>query len=111
MNSLLKKSVSTIYKLSSSPSGPSTTERALELTLEVDGKQLLFIDTPALSWEPDDDMDGGGATQQRARDVLLRNKGRIDRAKDPITPGEDISPFKATFHIERSTLTPIVRKK
>lgn len=51
--------------------------------------QFVLIDTPALSWEAAEDTDEDEVIQQRARDVLVRNKGRIDRAKDPITPGEE----------------------
>ena len=57
----------------------------------------MLIDTPALSWESAESPDEEAA-QQRARDMLLRNKGRIDRAKDPITPGNCIILFcKAIF--------------
>lgn len=51
--------------------------------------QFVLIDTPALSWGAAEDIDEDEVIQQRARDVLVRNKGRIDRAKDPITPGEE----------------------
>ena len=37
----------------------------------------MFIDTPGLSWQPSDET-------HRAQDILLRNKGRIDRLKDPM---------------------------
>lgn len=51
--------------------------------------QFVLIDTPALSWGAAEDIDEDEVIQQRARDVLVRNKGRIDRAKDLITPGEE----------------------
>ncbi|KAI5124889.1 hypothetical protein M0805_007318 [Coniferiporia weirii] len=90
INSLLRKSISPIYKLATTSMGPSTTERPLEVTLEHDGKQIHFIDTPALTWETPADLDGSSASKLRAKDMLLRNKGRIDRAKDPLTPVSDI---------------------
>ncbi|KLO08270.1 hypothetical protein SCHPADRAFT_908760 [Schizopora paradoxa] len=80
LNSLLQKSVSPIYKLSSTVSGPSTTERPLETQLERNGIRLNFIDTPALSWSTSESSE-----DLRARDVLVRSRGRIDKAKDPIS--------------------------
>jgi nuclear GTP-binding protein len=53
------------------------------VTLELDGKPVVFIDTPGLSWEPSEDADADRA-RHRAQDVLLRNKGRIDHLKDPM---------------------------
>ncbi|KAH8113291.1 GNL3L/Grn1 putative GTPase-domain-containing protein [Phellopilus nigrolimitatus] len=94
LNSLLRKSVSPVYKLSSIPSGPSTTERPLEVALEHDGKQIHLIDTPALAWERPSDLDGDAAAKLRAQDMLLRNKGRIERAKDPLTPGTYSAPAR-----------------
>ena len=52
----------------------------------------MLVDTPALSLESAESP-VEEAAQQRARDMLLRNKGRIDRAKDPITPGNCIIIF------------------
>jgi ribosome biogenesis GTPase A len=48
--------------------------------LEVDGKQIRLIDTPGLVWEADESATNAEA---RARDILLRSRGRIDRLKDP----------------------------
>jgi nuclear GTP-binding protein len=53
------------------------------VTLELDGKPVVFIDTPGLSWEHSEDADADRA-RHRAQDVLLRNKGRIDHLKDPM---------------------------
>ena len=51
------------------------------MTLELDGKSVVFIDTPGLAWEPFEDAD---RVRHHAQDVLLRNKGRIDHLKDPM---------------------------
>lgn len=89
VNSLLRKRALPVYSLSSSSRGPTTTELPQETTLEVAGKQIRFIDTPGLSFAAHDDEEEGHAQDQneiRGRDILLRNKGRIDRLKDPSFP-------------------------
>ena len=53
------------------------------MTLELDGVSILFIDTPGLAWQPSDEAPPE-EKERRAQDVLLRNKGRIDRLKDPL---------------------------
>jgi nuclear GTP-binding protein len=50
------------------------------VTLELNGKPVVFIDTPGLAWQP---SEGEDRERRRSQDVLLRNKGRIDRLKDP----------------------------
>jgi len=50
------------------------------VTLELNGKPVVFIDTPGLAWQPSEEED---RERRRFQDVLLRNKGRIDRLKDP----------------------------
>ncbi|KAL1665621.1 P-loop containing nucleoside triphosphate hydrolase protein [Schizophyllum commune] len=79
VNSLLKKLALPIYTLATSSRGPTTTEVPHEVTLN---EKVTIIDTPGLSWvplPPDDEA----ANVVRARDILMRNKGRIDRLKDP----------------------------
>lgn len=51
------------------------------MALEINGKPVVFIDTPGLAWLFSEEEDGA---QYRAQDILLRNKGRIDHLKDPI---------------------------
>ncbi|KAF9468784.1 hypothetical protein BDZ94DRAFT_1303952 [Collybia nuda] len=82
INSLLRKSALPVYTLTTSSRGPTTTELPQEVTLEAGGKQIRLIDTPGLTW----DMDGSveDLEEARARDILLRSKGRIDRLKDPV---------------------------
>ena len=73
-----------IYTLATSSRGPTTTEVPHEVSLS---ENVTIIDTPGLSWvplPPDDEA----ANVVRARDILMRNKGRIDRLKDPEPAGE-----------------------
>ncbi|KAJ3849726.1 GTP-binding protein [Lentinula lateritia] len=85
INSLAKTTVLPVYSLASSPRGPTTTTMPQEITIQVPGNRTLrVIDTPGYSWKIDkasSDWD-----EVRARDILLRNKGRIDRLKDPSGP-------------------------
>ncbi|KAJ3892586.1 GTP-binding protein [Lentinula edodes] len=85
INSLAKTTVLPVYSLASSPRGPTTTIMPQEITIQVAGNRTLrVIDTPGYSWKIDkasSDWD-----EVRARDILLRNKGRIDRLKDPSGP-------------------------
>ncbi|KAJ6538947.1 hypothetical protein B0H19DRAFT_334271 [Mycena capillaripes] len=89
VNSLLRKSALPIYTLATSSRGPTTTTHAQEVTIEVKGKLIRLIDTPGISWaaEPSPDVDSEGTENIdniRARDILMRSKGRIDRLKDPM---------------------------
>ena len=54
------------------------------MTLELDGASMLFIDTPGLARQPLEEAPSEEKARRRAQDVLLRNKGRIDRLKDPL---------------------------
>jgi nuclear GTP-binding protein len=54
------------------------------VTLELNGVSILFIDTPGLAWQPSEDARPEEKERRRGQDVLLRNKGRIDRLKDPL---------------------------
>ena len=71
--------------ISTTPSPrPSTTTQALEATLEVGSTSIRIIDTPGFLWKQDESSKNESI---RARDILLRSKGRIDRLKDPIPVG------------------------
>ena len=85
MNSLLRKAALQTYALSSTVAqeGPTTTTHPQEVALELGGKQLRIIDTPGLSWHPASTADAQELERIRASDILLRNKGRIERLKDP----------------------------
>jgi nuclear GTP-binding protein len=56
----------------------------------VKGKPIRLIDTPGTAWVADDadSEDAESVETIRARDILMRSKGRIDRLKDPIVAGE-----------------------
>jgi nuclear GTP-binding protein len=99
INSLLKRAALPVYTLASSSRGPTTTELPQEVTLEFEDQTILFIDTPGLSFiskGEDEDEDGEGRVddsvleEYRARDILLRSKGRIDRLKDPNPPSTSV---------------------
>ncbi len=84
MNSLLRKGALQTYKLTSAPpETPTTTTHPQEVMLELEGKSVRLIDTPGLSWHPSEDASEEEFDQARARDVLLRNRGHIERLKDP----------------------------
>jgi nuclear GTP-binding protein len=44
----------------------------------------VLIDTPGLAWQPSDETLSEVRERHRAQDILLRNRGRIDRLKDPM---------------------------
>jgi hypothetical protein len=44
----------------------------------------VFIDTPGLFWQLSEEASPEERARRRALDVLLRNKGRVDRLKDPM---------------------------
>nr|GAT46205.1 predicted protein [Mycena chlorophos] len=95
VNSLLKKAALPVYTLATSSRGPTTTEYAQEVTIKAKSKPIRLVDTPGLAWEPvsEVDVDGdAGNHATRARDILLRSKGRIDRLKDPILPVQHLLP-------------------
>lgn len=85
----MRKTAVPIYKLSSSQEGPSTTTHAQEVTLEIAGKPVRLVDTPGVAWaRSPNSSDANNDPGVRARDILTRNKGRIDRLKDPEPVGE-----------------------
>ncbi|KAH9853944.1 hypothetical protein C2E23DRAFT_727751 [Lenzites betulinus] len=84
VNSLLRKAALQTYKLTATPSdAPTTTTHPQEVTLELEGKQVRFIDTPGLSWQFVEDASEEDIGRTRARDVLIRNRGHVERMKDP----------------------------
>ncbi|KAI0676739.1 hypothetical protein C8Q78DRAFT_1073527 [Trametes maxima] len=83
VNSLVRKAALETYKLTSTPSdSPTTTTHPQEVSLELGGKQVRLIDTPGLSWHPAEDASEEVISKTRAWDVLLRNRGHIERVKD-----------------------------
>ncbi|KIP09819.1 hypothetical protein PHLGIDRAFT_11671 [Phlebiopsis gigantea 11061_1 CR5-6] len=84
INSLARKSTLPVYKLSNAQDGPTTTIYPQEVTLEVGGKTIRLVDTPGFAWLPPTEISTNEeAAKIRSRDILVRNKGRIDRLKDP----------------------------
>ncbi|KAF8450916.1 P-loop containing nucleoside triphosphate hydrolase protein [Boletus edulis BED1] len=89
INSILGSDVFSIYNMhmAASAKGPSTTTSAQEVVATMpgnDARRVRFIDTPGLEF-----VRGASSTDQeremmRARDILLRCRGRIDRLKDPL---------------------------
>ncbi|KAK0453132.1 P-loop containing nucleoside triphosphate hydrolase protein [Armillaria borealis] len=78
INSVAKKAVLPTYSLATSSRGPTTTVLPQEVTIEEGGKKIRFVDAPGLMW-----VDSELTEESRARDILMRNKGRIDRLKEP----------------------------
>ncbi|KAI1793027.1 P-loop containing nucleoside triphosphate hydrolase protein [Ganoderma leucocontextum] len=86
VNSLLRKAALQTYKLASSTNdfSPTTTTHPQEVTVDLEGgKSLRIIDTPGLLWHYAEDLSDEDAIRIRARDILLRNRGHIERLKDP----------------------------
>ena len=85
INSLLGASALPIYSLATSSLAPTTTLTPQEVPWEVFAQRIRLVDTPGLSWisspEAENPID---LDVRRARDILSRNKGRIDRLKDPL---------------------------
>ena len=92
INSLARKAALPIYTLATSSRGPTTTTLPQEVSVEVASKEIRFIDTPGWSWETEESeelsKEAEGAI--RGQDILMRNKGRIDRLKDPTLPGTSL---------------------
>lgn len=62
---------------------PTTTTLPQEVHITTaDGLKLKFVDTPGLAWETSELTD-----EILARDLLIRNRGRVDKMKDPMPSG------------------------
>lgn len=95
VNSLLRKSALQTYKLASSTNdfSPTTTTHPQEVTVDLEGgKSLRVIDTPGLLWQHAEDLSDEDAARIRARDILLRNRGHVERLKDPSAVSECPAP-------------------
>ena len=98
INALSRKPSCPVYKLSSKPvQTPSTTMYPQEVTVNVGGNSILLIDTPGLFWEYPEEASKEDAAILKARDILLRSRGRIDHLKDPLPPSTG-PPFSAVYH-------------
>ena len=88
MNSLIKQTLLPIYTLSSTPKeGPTTTPYAQEVPLELSNQKFRVIDTPGFAWLANPEETLENSEKLRARDILTRSRGRIDRLKDPLPVG------------------------
>ena len=91
VNSLLRKVALQTYKLTSSATdfSPTTTTHHQEVSIDLEGgKSIRVIDTPGLLWHHVEDLPDEEAARIRARDILLRNRGHIERLKDPSAVSE-----------------------
>jgi nuclear GTP-binding protein len=76
--------------MAASAKGPSTTTSAQEVVVMMpsnDARKVRFIDTPGLQFVCAASLKDEEREARRARDVLLRCRGRIDRLKDPLFGG------------------------
>ncbi|KAI0346977.1 hypothetical protein BDW22DRAFT_1480687 [Trametopsis cervina] len=83
VDSLLRNAALPIYKLGSPNESPTTTMSAQEVSLEVASKTIRIIDTPGYAWIPRSEQAADEVEASRAKDILVRNRGRIERLKDP----------------------------
>ncbi|KAK7060149.1 hypothetical protein VNI00_000913 [Paramarasmius palmivorus] len=90
VNSLSRKASLPIYDAQTSSRGPTTTSLPQEVTIEVDGSSVRIIDTPGFSWEWEEGREADETSRTRSHDILIRNRGRIDRLKDPSLPVTEI---------------------
>lgn len=88
INSLLRNAILPTYKLSMVVDSPTTTIYPQETSLEVEGKAIRLIDTPGLAWQAPSELPAEEVERIRARDILQRNRGRVERLKDPTPVGE-----------------------
>ena len=95
INSLAHKSSLPVYSIASCSRGATTTTLPQEVTLDApSGRTIRLIDTPGLAFqnsqaaaeedqEEANDDDKEARDERRALDILHRNRGRIDKLKDP----------------------------
>ncbi|KAL4075642.1 P-loop containing nucleoside triphosphate hydrolase protein [Scleroderma citrinum] len=82
---------------------PYTTTIAQEVVVPIpdsEGLKVRFIDTPGLEFSKQEFSDINERHASRARDILLRCRGRIDRLKDPM--------FAVTHIISRAEMQDLM---
>ncbi|KAF8845573.1 hypothetical protein BDN67DRAFT_961152 [Paxillus ammoniavirescens] len=89
INSLLGADALSIYSthMAASVKGPCTTTLAQGVVIAIPGidtPKVRFVDTPGLQCARPDFLSEKEKEETRARDILLRCRGRIDRLKDPL---------------------------
>lgn len=97
INSLLRNATLPTYKLSAAADSPTTTVYPQETSLEIEGKTVRLIDTPGLAWQAPAELPADELERIRAKDILQRNRGRVERLKDPAPVGE----FPRTSYLPR----------
>ncbi|KAI6105376.1 P-loop containing nucleoside triphosphate hydrolase protein [Pisolithus sp. B1] len=105
INSLLGASVLPVYNPHSSEAAklPYTTTVAQEVIASIPGSgnsKVRFIDTPGLEFEREEFSGSNERQASRARDILLRCRGRIERLKDPM--------FAVTHIISRAEMQDLM---
>jgi nuclear GTP-binding protein len=86
INSLVRKHAFRTYPSPASEHHPTTTSLPQEIAAETPNGQIRFIDTPGLMVEKDPSDEN--ATALRAHDIIMRNRGKIEKLKDPTPVGE-----------------------
>lgn len=105
VNSLVRNAAVPVYQLASTQDGHSTTTYPQEIALEISGKKIRLVDTPGLSLINAAESEADVASH-RARDILTRSKGRIDRLKDP----QPVGKYTFTFSLICRTVLTCVRQ-
>jgi len=80
INALSGTNSAPVYSRSRPGAGFATTPYPTKVAVEIEGKIIELIDTPGL-------MKQNGSDQPqdiRVRDMLFRNKGKVDKVKDPL---------------------------
>lgn len=80
--------------------GFSTTPYPIRVTLEANGKKVELIDTPGLLKQNTDSQ----SKDIRVRDMLFRNKGKVDKVKDPLPAGKYMRMFTQTLPLSFSSI-------
>ncbi|KAH7888107.1 P-loop containing nucleoside triphosphate hydrolase protein [Phlebopus sp. FC_14] len=88
INSLLGVEAMSIYNVhSSTAKRPYTTMTAQEVVASIpgdEGRKVRFVDTPGLQYVRQEVSNEADMEEMRARDIMLKCRGRIDRLKDPL---------------------------
>ncbi|EEB99573.1 hypothetical protein MPER_00724, partial [Moniliophthora perniciosa FA553] len=106
---IFKKAVLPVYEARSSSRGPTTTSIPQEVTIEIEGSSIRIIDTPGFSWEWEE-KDAEETSRARSHDILIRNRGRVDRLKDPSLPSESFGKHYTPPLLTIRTVSEIVTR-
>ena len=87
VNTLTQRGLLKIYSIKTFKRAPATTSLPQEVSVQLNGTQIRFIDTPGFSYEKAP-LEEADLNSVRARDILLRNRGKIERIKNTDAVGE-----------------------